>query len=141
MLQNYFVIAWRNIRKNKVFSLINIFGLSIGIAFTLLIGAYVWGELTVNHELKNADNQYIILSKWKDPNIGNEAGSVPDLTKALKTNYQGLVANYFNAAVAMTNVSRGNKHFREGLLVGDSTLLHMYGFKLLNGDAKTALQG
>ena len=36
MLQNYFTIAWRSLWKNKVFSLINIFGLSIGIPFTLL---------------------------------------------------------------------------------------------------------
>ena len=141
MLKNYIKIAWRNLWKHKIFSLINILGLSAGIAFTLLISAYIREGLRVNHGLKNADNQYIILSKWKDPNIGNEAGSVPDLTKALKINYPSLVANYYNAAVAITNVSRGNKHFREGLLVGDSTLLHMYGFKLLDGDVKTALQG
>jgi putative ABC transport system permease protein len=141
MLKNYIKIAWRNLWKHKIFSLINILGLSAGIAFTLLISAYIREGLQVNHGLKNADNQYIILSKWKDPNIGNETGSVPDLTKTLKTNYPGLVANYYNAAVAMTNVSKGNMHFREGLLVGDSTFLHMYGFKLLDGDAKTALQG
>ena len=71
MLQNYFKIAWRNLWKNKFFSFVNIFGLAVGIAFTLLIGAYVWGELQVNHQLNDADNQYVILSKWKDPNIGS----------------------------------------------------------------------
>ena len=65
MLQNYFTIAWRSLWKNKGFSIINILGLAIGIAFTLLIGAYVWGELQVNHDLKDADNQYIIQSKWR----------------------------------------------------------------------------
>ena len=36
------------------------------IAFTLIIASYVWSELQVNRNLKNADDQYIIQSKWKD---------------------------------------------------------------------------
>jgi putative ABC transport system permease protein len=140
MLHNYFIIAWRNILKNKVFSAINIFGLSIGIAFTLLIGSYVWSELQVNRQLKNVGNQYIILSKWKDPNLGNEIGIIAELPKALKDNYPNLVANYYHADGITTNVSKNNKHFREFLQLGDSTLLKTYGFKLLYGDANTALQ-
>ncbi|WP_183575296.1 ABC transporter permease [Mucilaginibacter sp. X5P1] len=139
MLKSYFKIAWRNIWKNKVFSFINIFGLSVGIAFTLLIGAYVWGELQVNQQLKDADNQYIIMSKWKDPAMGADYTSIAQLSRALKDNYPGLVANYYNSDPAFTNVSKGDMHFHESLLVGDSTLLNMYGFKLLYGDAKTAL--
>ncbi|MDN5284625.1 MAG: ABC-type antimicrobial peptide transport system, permease component [Mucilaginibacter sp.] len=141
MIGNYFKIAWRNLMKHKLFSLINIFGLSSGIAFTLLISAYVWSVYQVNRNVRNADNQFVILSKWKDPNMGNEAASVPELSKALKTNYPHLVANYFNAAPAVTNVSSGDRHFRERLLVGDSTLLSMYGLKMLHGDSRTALQG
>lgn len=139
MLQNYFKIAWRNLWKNKVFSLINIFGLAIGIAFAMLIGAYVWDELQVNHQLKDADNQYIILSKWKDPNLGNEINSIAELPKALADNYPGLVSNYYHTDLASTNVSKGEKHYRESIQIGDSSLLHMYGFKLLDGDVKTAL--
>ncbi|WP_240315241.1 ABC transporter permease [Mucilaginibacter pineti] len=139
MLQNYFKLAWRNLWKNKVFSLINIFGLSVGIAFALLIGAYVWSQVQVNHQLKNAPNHYIILSKWKDPNMGNEITSIAQLPKALHDNYPNLVANYYHFDAVTTNVSKGNEHFRESLQLGDSTLLKMYGFKLLQGDANTAL--
>jgi putative ABC transport system permease protein len=139
MLKSYFKIAWRNLWKNKAFSLINIFGLSVGIAFTLLIGAYVWGELQVNQQLKNANNQYIIMSKWKDAAMGADYTSIAQLSRALKDNYPGLVANYYNSDPAYTNVSKGDRHFRESLQVGDSTLLNMYGFKLLYGDVKTAL--
>lgn len=46
MLKNYLTIAWRNIRKNKVFSLINILGLSTGLASCLLITQYVIHELS-----------------------------------------------------------------------------------------------
>lgn len=139
MLKNYITIAWRNIWKHKIFSFINIFGLSVGIAFTLLIGAYVWGELQVNHQLRNVDNQYIIMSKWRDPNMGEEFYSIAQLSRALKDNYPNLVANYYNSDPAYTNVSKGDKHFHEHMEVGDSTLLTMYGFKLLYGDAKTAM--
>ena len=71
MIKNYFKIAWRNIIKSRFYSSVNIIGLSTGIAFTLLIGAYVWSELQVNTNLKNTDRQYIIQSKWKDANEGH----------------------------------------------------------------------
>lgn len=140
MLKSYFKIAWRNLWKNKAFSIINIFGLSVGIAFTLLIGAYVWGELRINRDLKNADNQYIILSKWRDPGKGLEILSVDLLSKALKSNYPDLVANYYGFNGVTSIVTKGEKSFRESMQFGDSTLLNMYGFKLLHGDAKTALK-
>src|SRR5690348_9658812 len=107
MLQNYFIMAWRSLLKNKGFSIINIFGLSVGIAFTLLIGAYVWGELQVNHQLKNANNQYILQSRWKDPNLGFEMGTIAELPKALKENYPSLVANYYHLDAVTSNVSKG----------------------------------
>ncbi|MFD2874018.1 ABC transporter permease [Mucilaginibacter ximonensis] len=140
MLHNYITIAWRNILKNKTFSLINIFGLSVGISFTLLIGAYVWSEVRYNHQLKNADNQYIILSRWKDPNLGSEIGVLAEIPKALKDNCPNLVANYYHADGITTVVSKNDKHFRENLQLGDSTLLSTYGFKLLYGDTNTALK-
>src|ERR1700754_2172035 len=119
MLKNYIKVAWRNLWKHKVFSLINILGLSMGIAFTMLIGSYVWSELQVNRQLKNADDQYIILSKWKNPNMGLEYTSIAQVSRALKDQYPALVANYYNSTPAFTNVSANNKHFREGFQIGD----------------------
>ncbi|MCR8561094.1 ABC transporter permease [Mucilaginibacter sp. BJC16-A38] len=134
MLQNYFIIAWRSLWKNKGFSIINIFGLSVGIAFTLLIGAYVWGELQVNHDLKDADNQYIIQSKWKDPNMGYELTTIAQLPKTLKEVYPALVENYYHWDGVGSIVSSGEKHFRESIQICDSTMLSMYGFGLAHGD-------
>jgi putative ABC transport system permease protein len=139
MLHNYFTIAWRNIIKHKLFSLINIFGLSVGIAFTLLIASYVWHEVNINSDLKNADNQYIIQSKWKDPNMGYVLTALASMPKALKDEYPNLVANYYHWDGVSSNVSKGDKHFRESLQVGDSTFIKMYGFKLMYGDTNTAL--
>jgi putative ABC transport system permease protein len=139
MLHNYFIIAWRNIWKHKFFSLINIFGLSVGIAFTLLIAGYVWHETNINADLKNADNQYIIQSKWKDPNMGYVLTALAPMPKTLKDEYPNLVTNFYHWDGVTSTVSKGDKHFRESLQVGDSTFLNMYGFKLMHGDANTAL--
>ena len=48
MLKNYLTIAWRNLRKNRMHSLINISGLAIGMAVALLIGLWIWDELSFN---------------------------------------------------------------------------------------------
>lgn len=139
MFKNYFQIGWRNIIKSRFYSAVNIIGLSTGIAFTLLIGAYVWSELQVNKNLKNPDCQYIIQSKWKTPNEGYEIATLGPLAKTLKDNYPNLVANYYRYDGITTNISKDNKFFREGIQLGDSTMMNMYGFSLLYGNSKTAL--
>jgi len=139
MIKNYFKIAWRNIIKRPFYSSLNIIGLSTGILFTLLIGAYVWNELQVNKKLRNAKNQYFLRSIWKDPNKGVDITTLGPLSKRLKQDYPNLVANYYRWDGITSVVSKGDKHFREGLQLGDSTLLYMYGFELLYGDKRTAL--
>jgi ABC-type antimicrobial peptide transport system permease subunit len=139
MLKNYIMIAWRNILKSRFYSLLNIIGLATGIAFAMLIMAYVWSELQVNSGLKNAGNHYILQSKWKDPNMGYELATIGALPKALKEQYPSLVKNYYRFDGITTNATVGEKSFRQGLQVGDSTFLNMYGFKVLYGDARTAL--
>ena len=138
MLKNYIKIAWRNIIKNPFYSLINIIGLSTGIAFTLIIGAYIWSELQVNTNLKNGGRQYILQSKWKDPNQGYELTTFGSLPKALRESYPDLVSNYYRFDGITSNISKGEKSFRENIALGDSTILNMYGFSLLQGDIKTA---
>jgi putative ABC transport system permease protein len=54
MIENYFKSAWRNLRKNKIFSLVNIGGISIGMAACLLILQYVSFQLSFDQFNKNA---------------------------------------------------------------------------------------
>jgi putative ABC transport system permease protein len=61
------------------------------------------------------------------------------MPKALKDEYPNLVANSYHWDGVSDTVSKGDKHFRESLQVGDSTFITTYGFKLLQGDPKTAL--
>lgn len=65
--------------------------------------------------------------------------TLAELPKALKTEYPNLVADYYHWDGITSTVSKGDKHFRELIQIGDSTFLNMYGFRLLHGDAKTAL--
>ncbi|MEA5402315.1 ABC transporter permease [Arcicella sp. DC2W] len=139
MIQIYFKIAWRNLMKRKFYALVSILGLSVGITFTLLIGTYIWGELQVNADLKNVENQYLIQSKWKKPDIGLEITTLAPLAKTLKENYPNLVKNYYGFEGYTSTISNGDRVFREDIQIGDATLLNMYGFQLLYGDSKTAL--
>lgn len=141
MLRNYLKIAWRNLLRRKFFSLLNIVGLAIGITFALLIGAYSWGEYQVNRTLRNAGQQYIVQSRWKEANRGLDFTSLAPVGPALKAEYPSLVANYYRFYGVSATLSKGTNHFRESIQIGDSTLLTMYGFPLLYGDARTALTG
>ena len=139
MFKNYFKIAWRNILKHRFYAALNVIGLFAGIVFALLIGVYVYNELQVNTTLRNADRQYFLQSIWKDPNLGPDITTLGPIAKRLKENYPSLVANYYRWDGITSGVSKGDKHFRENIQLGDSTLLNMYGFKLLYGNAASAL--
>src|ERR1700759_3312546 len=139
MLANYYKTAIRNIARSRFHATINIVGLSVGIAFTLLIAAFCWSESRVNHQLRNADRQYLLMSEFKGSSTGPGITTLGQLAKALKENYPSLVANYYRWDGITSAISYGDKHFKEGIQLGDSTVLTMYGFSLLQGDPSTAL--
>jgi putative ABC transport system permease protein len=139
MIENFIKTAWRNLIKHKTFFAINVFGLSAGIAFAMLIGVFIWSEFQVNKDLRNNDRIYMIRSKWKNPDMGYDFSTLGPLSKALKTNYPSLVSNYYHHDGITSIISIGDKHFSEGLQVGDASLISMFGLKLLYGNPVTAL--
>ena len=62
MFKNYIKIAWRNIKYNKGFSFINIFGFALGIYVFLIIGLYVYDDLTFDHHFDEPENIYRVIS-------------------------------------------------------------------------------
>ena len=139
MFQNYLKIAWRNLRQRRFYSLLNITGLAMGLTFALLIGAFIWGEFQVNQQLRNASQQCLVQSRWKEDNMGMPITSLAPVGPALKAQYPTLVANYYRFHGVSATLSKGDNHFRESIQIGDSTLLTMYGFELLHGNPRTAL--
>src|ERR1700759_4209934 len=56
MIKNYLKLAWRNLIKNKASSLINIGGLAVGMAVAMLIGLWIWDELSFDKNFENYDH-------------------------------------------------------------------------------------
>ncbi|MBS1598289.1 MAG: ABC transporter permease [Bacteroidetes bacterium] len=140
MFKNYIIIAFRHLTRHKFFSLINIFGLVVGITFSIVIGTYVLDEARVNSDIRNIASQYIIKSKWKQENIGLDFTTLGPLAKTMKDEYPQLVANYYRFDPVGNIVSVGDKHFRTQISVGDTTLVSMYGFQLAYGNPQHAFR-
>src|SRR5205085_11477971 len=89
----------------------------------------------------NADRQYIIQSTWKDASEGIALTSIGPLAKWLAEKYPSLVKNYYRWDGVTSNISKGDKVFRESIAICDSTMPSMYGFTFLYGSPATALDG
>src|ERR1700742_575905 len=74
MFKNYFKTAFRNLARNKVYSFINIAGLSIGLACAMLIMLYVKDEVSFDRFNENVDNIYRIAKKSSDKNENGYTG-------------------------------------------------------------------
>ena len=72
MVKSYFTIAWRNLIKNKGYSAINIGGLAVGMSVAILIGLWIWDELSYNKYHKNYDR---IVRVMQNQNFNGEIGT------------------------------------------------------------------
>ncbi|MFI5154365.1 MAG: ABC transporter permease [Chitinophagales bacterium] len=79
MLGNYLKIAWRNITKNKIYSIINIVGLATGMAVTILIGLWIWDEISFNHYHRNHERiaSVMIQQTMKGETYTGETVAIP----------------------------------------------------------------
>src|SRR5690348_12665919 len=75
MFNNYFKTAWRNLARNKVYSFINVAGLSLGLACAMLIMLYVKDEVSFDKFHKNVNNIYRIVSKSEQQGQEREIGN------------------------------------------------------------------
>ena len=94
MLKNYFRIAFRNFFKHKVFSVINILGLAVGMAVAMLIGMWIWDEISFDHYHKNHARLGEVASIETFNGVTNteEYSSVP-IAAALRNNYPQEIKN------------------------------------------------
>jgi len=104
MFKNYFKIAIRNLIKNKVYSFINISGLAIGMAATILIGLWIADELNFNNHYENKDSiAQIYQSQTTNGTISTEPSIPRPLEFALRENYN---ANFKHIVMASWEQSR-----------------------------------
>ena len=92
MFRNFFVIAVRNLKKQKGFSFINIIGLALGMACCILIMLWVQDELSFEDFHKKADRIARVVTKinFDSGEILRSSRSVPPLANALKEDYPGI---------------------------------------------------
>src|SRR4029079_10105497 len=77
MFRNYFTVAFRNLKRNKVFSLINIMGLALGISATLVIYLIVHHEFSFDKFQKDRDRIYRVVSEMHFPDQAFKLSGVP----------------------------------------------------------------
>lgn len=138
MLKNYFLISFRNIKKHKGYSAINILGLTLGLTTTTLIMMFIAYETSYDHFHKDADNLYRVQVEWKQGGIDNYTWH--PLGDAMKRDIPEVIQASRVEILDNVVVKNGESSYIEKRFMHvDSDFLHMFSFPLLKGSAETAL--
>src|SRR3569623_3745464 len=137
MLKNYLVIALRNLVRRKAFSLLNIFGLAIGMACSILIFLWVQDETSYDKFNTNANSVFRITCQLGDV----KAAVVPvPLTTVLKKDIPGVKAAT-SISPASILFAIGDKKFEENhVYYADSNFLQVFTYPFIEGNEHTALR-
>src|SRR5215471_5940192 len=135
MFKNYFKIAWRNLLKNKVYSVINIAGLASGMAVAMIIGLWIYDEVSANTHFKNYDTLYQVMMNQTFDGVRESQQALPyPLGEELKNKYPDF------KGVAMCDWGRrhslvyGDKKIsKDGHFIGEDAV-NMFSLKILDGD-------
>lgn len=142
MLRNYLKIAIRNIVSQRVYSLINVLGLAIGMACCLMIMLIVQDELSYDQFHEKKDRIYRVLTSWKNRDTGawrHRATGQHRLRASLLTDFP-----QFEQIVRIIDgrpiISYQEKRFRQdNWYLADQGFFDVFSFELLKGDPETAL--
>ncbi|SHG52929.1 ABC transporter permease [Winogradskyella jejuensis] len=143
MIKNYFKIAWRNIMKHKVFSLINVIGLTIGLSASFVIGLMIYYDYTFDDFHKDGDRIYRVVSDFKTPQGKFHNSGV---TLALKDaiadnlNFENITEFYINRPSKVENKAK-NTEFKwpNFVMYTDEAYFNIFDYKFIAGDKSTAL--
>ncbi len=139
MLRNYFLIAIRNIQRQLSYSLINVFGLAIGIACSLVIFLYVYAEWSYDRHFKNSDRIYKIGVSFF--NMGPFGIGPEVLGEYLPKEYAGIEAFTRIMRNGSVHVSVDGQSYKELVYYTDSSFFKVFSYEFVEGDARTALRG
>jgi putative ABC transport system permease protein len=134
MYSSYFKIGWRNLLKNKTYSVINISGLAIGMAVAILIGLWIFDELSFNKSFKNYDR---LASVYFSVTFGGEvitdSGAPPAMAAELKSNHpefdEVVIATYQNDQIISYEE---NALSRPGLFA-DPSFIKLFSMNMVHG--------
>jgi putative ABC transport system permease protein len=147
MLRNYFTVALRNILKEKFYSLINVFGLTLGIASCIFITIYINDELSYDRFNTKADRIYRVTEFIETEGSGERSSSAPfptgpTLSEDYATQIESQVRLFdFQSPTLLITERESKKEFNEpNVLFADSTFFQIFDYEVSKGDKATALQ-
>ncbi len=137
MLRNYFTIALRNFRRHKSYAAINLFGLTLGIAASLLVTLVVRNELGYDDSHSKGDRIYRVTLNALDFNANVSLALVP----ALRNDFPELplVSQVYYQREGMVKVDQ-TIYNEKNFAYADPEFMQMFDFKWLSGDSATALK-
>ena len=137
MLRNYVTIAIRNFRKHLLFSLLNVFGLALGLAASILILLWVQEEINYDTFNKNYEQIHRVTIDATDMQF---AVSPAPLASAMKATLSG-IENTTRLNETSNILESGDKKFEEkNGFFAEPSFFEIFSYPLLKGDAKTALR-
>jgi len=141
MFKNYWIVTRRYMLKNKLYTTINVFGLAIGIACSLVLLVYVSNELSFDRFHIDGENIYRLLITDKSPEGESTSSTItaaiaPTLKEELPE-----VTNYVRFSYPNSGfLARDQKKVKvENITYTDSTIFEVFSFHLLEGDIKSSL--
>lgn len=152
MLYNTIKITWRNLRKNKIYTTINVLGLSIGISACLVIFLVVRFELSFDNFHPDKEKIFRLVADMNSPEGLQHAGNVPDpLPVAMRGEVVGLeqvvIFHNYNARVSIPEVGGSVKKFdapkreegKSDIVIAEPEYFDVFGYEWLAGSKATAL--
>jgi ABC-type antimicrobial peptide transport system permease subunit len=141
MIKNYLKTAWRNLWKNKVFSLINVMGLALGLTCSLLIMLWVNDEYKVDAFHKNGSQLYSIIERqYRDGQVSAFHGGPGVLADEMKKVLPEVQYATNHAWNELKTFEANNKIIKEDGNFAGQDFFKMFSYPLLEGNAITALQ-
>jgi putative ABC transport system permease protein len=140
MLRNYLKIAWRNLRKNKLYAGVNILGLSVGIASCILLGLYIIHELSYDRFHLQADRIVRVTMEYSNGGtVGKYANTGTKVGPQFKRTFPSVKA-FVRLFQYGRLVSSGDRAFDEkNFFYADSSFFQIFSFPLLRGNPETVL--
>ena len=143
MIKNYFKIAWRNLMKHKVFSLINIIGLTIGLSASFVIGLMVYYDTTFDDFHKDGDRIYRVVTDFHSPQGNfNNPGVTLALEDAIKENSNfNVVSGFYQERPAKVENKEINKVVKwpNFVIFTDANFFKIFDYNFLAGDKTNIL--
>ncbi|HEY0056783.1 MAG TPA: ABC transporter permease [Pedobacter sp.] len=140
MLKNYFKIAWRNLLKNRTFSFINIVGLAVGMAFTIIIGLWIQYQYLFDDFQVNKSRIALLVRHGmsNEEKITRTSSPLP-LYEELQSGYPEVKRVTRMSWLDEHSLIAGEKKFNKQGIYVDPDFLKMFSFPLISGNIEKAL--